>query len=103
MGERGNSVLFTKKRLFTRLITVKNPDDLAKIQFLTKNTDIIFTHEICGLDDTLFSLNIGMLTEGGRAHPVNEKINWLKGAGVSDIRYFRVEAMPTGVITGIKA
>jgi len=41
--------LFTKKRLFTRLITVKNPDDLAKIQFLTKNTDIIFTHEICGL------------------------------------------------------
>jgi len=50
MGERGNSVLFTKKRLFTRLITVKNPDDLAKIQFLTKNTDIIFTHEICGLD-----------------------------------------------------
>ena len=54
------------------------------------------------LDDTLFSLNIGMLTEGGRAHPVNEKINWLKGAGISDIRYFRVEAMPTGVITGIR-
>ncbi len=54
------------------------------------------------LEDTLFSLNIGMLTEGGRAHPVNEKINWLKGAGVSDIRYFRVEAMPTGVITGIR-
>jgi 3-hydroxy-5-methyl-1-naphthoate 3-O-methyltransferase len=55
------------------------------------------------LDDTLFSLNIGMLTEGGRAHPVNEKINWLKGAGITDIRYFRVEAMPTGVITGVKA
>ena len=54
------------------------------------------------LDDTLFSLNIGMLTEGGRAHPVNEKINWLKGNGVSDIRYFRVEATPTGVITGIR-
>jgi ubiquinone/menaquinone biosynthesis C-methylase UbiE len=54
------------------------------------------------LDDTLFSLNIGMLTEGGRAHPVHEKINWLKGAGISDIRYFRVEAMPTGVITGVK-
>ena len=53
MGERGNSVLFTKKRLFTRLITVKNPDDLAKIQFLTKNTDIIFTHEICGLADVI--------------------------------------------------
>jgi 3-hydroxy-5-methyl-1-naphthoate 3-O-methyltransferase len=55
------------------------------------------------LDDTLFSLNIGMLTEGGRAHSVHKKINWLKGAGVSDIRYFRVEAMPTGVITGVKA
>jgi ubiquinone/menaquinone biosynthesis C-methylase UbiE len=55
------------------------------------------------LDDTLFNLNIGMLTEGGRAHPVNEKINWLKEAGVSDIRYFRVEAMPTAVITGVKA
>ena len=55
------------------------------------------------LDDTLFSLNIGMLTEGGRAHPVHEKINWLKGAGISDIRYFRVEAMPTGVVTGVKA
>ena len=54
------------------------------------------------LDDTLFSLNIGMLTKGGRAHPVNEKISWLKGTGVSDIRYFRVEAIPTGVITGIR-
>ena len=54
------------------------------------------------LDDTLFSLNIGMLTEGGRAHPVNEKINWLKGTGISDIRYFRIEATPTGVITGIR-
>ena len=54
------------------------------------------------LDDTLFSLNIGMLTEGGRAHPVNEKISWLKGTGVSDIHYFRVEAIPTGVITGIR-
>ena len=49
MGERGDCVLFTQKRLFTRLITEKNPDDLAKIQFLTKNTHIIFTHEICGL------------------------------------------------------
>jgi len=54
------------------------------------------------LDDTLFSLNIGMLTEGGRAHPVEEKIDWLKGAGISDIRHFRVSAMPTGVVTGRK-
>ena len=55
------------------------------------------------LDDTLFNLNIGMLTEGGRAHPVDEKINWLKLAGVSNIRYFRVDALPTGVITGVKS
>jgi len=43
-----------------------------------------------------------MLTEGGLAHPVHEKINWLKGAGVSNIRYFRIDAMPTGVITSIR-
>ncbi len=55
------------------------------------------------LDDTLFSLNIGMLTEGGRAHPVQEKIGWLKAAGISDIRYFRVDAIPTGVVTGRRA
>ncbi len=52
------------------------------------------------LGDTLFSLNIGMLTEGGRAHPVQEKIDWLEGTGVSDIRHFRIEAIPTGVLTG---
>ncbi len=64
-----------------------------------------FTDEdqIGPLDDTLFSLNIGMLTEGGRAHPINEKINWLKEAGVSNIHYSRVDAMPTGVITGIRS
>ena len=55
------------------------------------------------IDDTLFSLNIGMLTEGGRAHPVQEKIDWLKGAGVSDIHHFRVDAIPTGVVTGRRA
>jgi 3-hydroxy-5-methyl-1-naphthoate 3-O-methyltransferase len=54
------------------------------------------------IDDTLFSLNIGMLTEGGRAHPVKEKIDWLKGAGGSDIRYFRVDAIPTGVVTATR-
>jgi SAM-dependent methyltransferase len=54
------------------------------------------------LEDTLFSLNIGMLTEGGRAHPVQEKIDWLKSAGVTDIRHFRVQAMPTGVVTATR-
>ncbi len=54
------------------------------------------------LDDTLFSLSIGMLTEGGRAHPVQEKIDWLKGTGVSDIRHFRIDAIPTGVVTATR-
>jgi 3-hydroxy-5-methyl-1-naphthoate 3-O-methyltransferase len=54
------------------------------------------------MDDTLFSLNIGMLTEGGRAHPVQEKMDWLESAGASDIRHFRVEAIPTGVITATR-
>ena len=55
------------------------------------------------LGDTLFSLNIGMLTEGGRAHPVQEKICWLEEAGISDIRHFRIDTIPTGVITGVTA
>lgn len=54
------------------------------------------------LGDTLFSLNIGMLTEGGRAHPVQEKIEWLKGTGASDIHHFRIDAIPTGVVTAIR-
>ena len=54
------------------------------------------------LRDTLFSLNIGMLTEGGRAHPVQEKIHWLEETGVSNIHHFRIEAIPTGVITATR-
>lgn len=54
------------------------------------------------LEDVMFSLNIGMLTPGGRAHPIPEKIKWLEEAGVTDIRHFRIDAVPTGVITGIK-
>ncbi len=54
------------------------------------------------LEDAIFSLNIGMLTQGGRAHPVKEKMQWLEKTGFKDIRHFRVQAMPTGVITGVK-
>lgn len=54
------------------------------------------------LNDALFSLNIGLLTPGGRSHPVKQKIRWLEDAGVQEIRHFRVEAIPTGVVTGIK-
>jgi len=54
------------------------------------------------LQDALFSLNIGMLTQGGKAHPVKEKIQWLEETGYQDIRHFRVQAIPTGVITGVK-
>jgi SAM-dependent methyltransferase len=53
------------------------------------------------LEDVMFSLNIGMLTPGGRAHPVPNTIQWLEEAGVIDIRHFRIDAVPTGVITGI--
>lgn len=54
------------------------------------------------LMDVMFSLNMGMNTPGGRAHPVPELMQWLEEAGLTDTRPFRIEAMPTGVITGIK-
>ncbi|PIQ95925.1 MAG: hypothetical protein COV67_12360, partial [Nitrospinae bacterium CG11_big_fil_rev_8_21_14_0_20_56_8] len=53
-------------------------------------------------EDTLFNLRIALLTEDGRSHPVTEKIRWLEELGISGIRHFRVDAIPTGVITGIK-
>ncbi|QPJ66592.1 MAG: methyltransferase [Candidatus Nitrohelix vancouverensis] len=59
--------------------------------------------EIAPTKDVMFSLNIGMLTEGGRAHPVEEKIGWLQELGYQDIIHFRIDAMPTGVITALKA
>jgi 2-polyprenyl-3-methyl-5-hydroxy-6-metoxy-1,4-benzoquinol methylase len=54
------------------------------------------------LMDVMFSLNMGMNTPGGRAHPVGENVAWLEEAGLTDVRDFRIAAMPTGVITGIK-
>ena len=54
------------------------------------------------VEDALFNLNMGMLTEDGKAHPVKEKIQWMENVGFSEIRHFRVEAVPTGVITGVK-
>ncbi|VAX33308.1 hypothetical protein MNBD_NITROSPINAE05-725 [hydrothermal vent metagenome] len=54
-------------------------------------------------EDALFSLTIGMLTEGGKAHPVQEQLQWLEEAGFSEIRHFRVDAIPTGVFTAVKA
>jgi SAM-dependent methyltransferase len=58
--------------------------------------------ETTPLADTLFSVNMGLLTDSGRAHPMPEMINWLEQAGLTDIKSFRIEAMPTGVITGVK-
>ena len=55
------------------------------------------------LPDAMFNLNIGLLTEDGSAHAVDEMTRWLEKAGVSDIRHFRMEAVPTGVITGMKS
>ncbi len=58
--------------------------------------------DVAPLNDVLFSVNIGLLTPGGRAHPVKEKIDWLEAAGIGEIRHFRVDAVPTGVVTGVK-
>ncbi len=55
------------------------------------------------LEDAMFSLNIGLLTEGGRSHPVREKKAWLEQAGLREIRHFRIDAIPTGVLTGVKS
>jgi len=55
------------------------------------------------ISDVMFSLNIGLSTPGGQSHSIPEKTNWLKEAGMKDIRSFRIDAIPTGVITGIKA
>lgn len=59
-------------------------------------------NDISPLNDVMFSLNMGLLTPGGRAHPVREKIQWLEESGIHEIRHFRIGAIPTGVITGIK-
>jgi SAM-dependent methyltransferase len=54
------------------------------------------------LMDVMFDLNMGMNTTGGRAHPIGEIVSWLEDVGLTEIRCFRIEAMPTGVITGIR-
>ncbi len=54
------------------------------------------------IEDVLFSINIGLLTPGGRAHSVQEKSRWIEELGMKDIRHFRVDAIPTGVITAVK-
>ena len=53
------------------------------------------------LADALFSLQIGFLTEGGRAHPFPEMETWMREAGLTGLKSFRIEAMPTGVLTGL--
>lgn len=59
-------------------------------------------NETAPLHDTLFNIHIALLTPGGKAHPITDKIEWLKSAGIQDIRHFRVDAFPTGVISGTK-
>ncbi|NIQ03370.1 MAG: methyltransferase domain-containing protein [Nitrospinaceae bacterium] len=55
------------------------------------------------LMDVMFDLNMGMNTEGGRAHPMPDLTQWLEEAGLGGIRHFRVEAMPPAVVTAIKS
>ena len=84
------------KALVTKAVKALKPDGRIVIHgFCTDE------NQTSPLGDTLFSLNIGMLTKGGRAHPVQEKIDWLEEAGIFDIRHFRIDAIPTGVITGV--
>lgn len=59
-------------------------------------------NETSPLHDALFNIHMGLLTPGGKAHPVRDKIKWLESAGILDIRHFRVDAFPTGVISGVK-
>jgi len=54
------------------------------------------------LEDALFSLNIGLLTEGGRAHPLAEMQGWVTSAGLAEARSFRIDAIPTGVLTAVR-
>lgn len=58
--------------------------------------------ETAPVEDALFNLSMGLFTEGGRSHRVREKLAWLEEAGLSEIRHFRVDAIPTGVLTGVK-
>jgi SAM-dependent methyltransferase len=53
-------------------------------------------------EDTLFNLAIALTTEGGMAHPLHQIVQWLKTAGIKDIRQSRINAFPTGLLTGIK-
>ena len=57
---------------------------------------------VAPVEDALFNLNMGMLTESGKAHPVKEEIKWMEEEGFSEIRHFRVDAIPTGVLTAVK-
>lgn len=54
------------------------------------------------LEDAIFSVNIGLLTEGGRAHPLAEMTGWVTSAGLAEARSFRIDAIPTGVLTAVK-
>ena len=86
------------KSLLAKAVKAVKPGGRIVIQGFCTNKE-----QTVAIDDTLFSLNIGMLTEGGRAHPVQGKIDWLKGAGISNIHHFRIEAIPTGVVTGLRS
>lgn len=85
------------KALVTKAVKAVRPGGRIILHGFCTNED-----QTGPLDDTLFSLNIGMLTEGGRAHPVQEKIDWLEETGASDIRHFRIDAIPTGVVTATR-
>ncbi len=54
------------------------------------------------IEDSMFNLGVALFTEGGSSHTPQQIVGWLKDAGIKKIRDFRIEAIPTGVITGTK-
>jgi hypothetical protein len=82
---------------------------LKKAIAALKSGERIVLHGFCTdealtrpLKDVIFSLNIGLLTEAGNSHLVAEKIRWLEENEIQEIRHFRVSAILTGVVTGLK-
>ncbi len=57
--------------------------------------------EVSPLEDVVFCLNMGLLTENGNAHSIPEMRAWLESAGFEEIQQERIPAFPTCVMTGV--
>ena len=50
----------------------------------------------------LFSLQIGLITPGGDAHPLSDELAWMKSAGFKDFQVFEIDVLPSTVIVATK-